>query len=257
MQKFSTSEAVKTGWQVFEKNRWFAIRLALIGIGFSIVSNYISNTSDLVRGPTALVLMFTSIALSIINILLHIGFLKFGLSLVNGERPRMKDLLSYIDLFWKFLGGAIVYGAVVGLVFLIGLSLIILLSLFFHSKLVLAMIILPALAATILAMQYFFVFPLVVDQGLGPIKAMKKSAELTKGIRIDLFGFTVVAIVINILGAIFLLVGLLVSVPVTFFAYLAIYRSLTRGTPSPIQSVPVAPKQAAFTPSEVPVHPIS
>ncbi len=253
MKSFSTSAALKAGWQVFEKNRWFVIRLSLIGFGFSIVSNYISQTSNEVSGLVISVLVFTSIALSIISTLLHIGFFKFGLKLLDGERPKMKELLSNTNLFWKFLGGAILYGITVGLVFLVSLAIIIFLSLVFQSKFILAIIVLAAFLAVVMAMQYFFTLPFVIDQNLGPIEAMKKSADITKGIRIDLFAFTVMVIVLNILGAICLGIGLLISVPVSFFAYLYIYRSLTKGPPSPI-SRPIASTPSPIQSQNVPVH---
>jgi uncharacterized membrane protein len=63
---------------------------------------------------------------------------------------------------------------------------------------------------------------------LGPIQALKESKRLTSGVKADLFLFTLLTFGINLLGAIALGVGLLVSLAITYFAIAHIYRQRTR-----------------------------
>jgi uncharacterized membrane protein len=63
---------------------------------------------------------------------------------------------------------------------------------------------------------------------------------------LKLLGFGIVLGLVNILGAIVLLVGLLVSIPVTALAFFYVYRKLENGltTPSP---APVSTIDAGLT----------
>ena len=69
---------------------------------------------------------------------------------------------------------------------------------------------------------------LVIDKGLPPIEALRESARLTKGKRWKLLGFAVCMILLNILGAIALGVGLLVSMPISMLATMRAYRALSK-----------------------------
>jgi uncharacterized membrane protein len=79
----------------------------------------------------------------------------------------------------------------------------------------------------ILAMGLMFVPYLVIDRGLGPIEAMKESWRVTKGHKWQLFLLFLALIGINLLGVAALVVGLLVSVPITMLAAAHAYRTLT------------------------------
>ena len=72
--------------------------------------------------------------------------------------------------------------------------------------------------------QYYGYF--IVDKGLGPIKALEASSELTDGIKWDLFLFGLLLFCINILGLLCLLIGSFATVPTTMLAYTFVYRKL-------------------------------
>jgi uncharacterized membrane protein len=67
-----------------------------------------------------------------------------------------------------------------------------------------------------------------VDQKLGWKEALKESSRLSEGYRWNLFGFALLLVAINILGALLLLVGLLVSIPVSFIAAAMMYEFLKK-----------------------------
>jgi len=72
-----------------------------------------------------------------------------------------------------------------------------------------------------------FVMFIVIDRGLGPVEAMKESARLTRGYKWQLLGFVLVLALINFVGALALLVGLFVTIPVTSLAFVQAYRALS------------------------------
>jgi uncharacterized membrane protein len=82
------------------------------------------------------------------------------------------------------------------------------------------------IAATFLLFSSFA----VLDENLQPGDALKRSIDLVKANFGGVLGFMVVAFLINVLGALLCLVGLLVSWPVTIVAGAYVYRSL-KGEP--------------------------
>jgi uncharacterized membrane protein len=71
-----------------------------------------------------------------------------------------------------------------------------------------------------------FVKFLIVERDLGPIEAIKESARLTKGSRFEIALLLLSIIALNIVGAILLIIGLLVTVPVSALAMVHAYRML-------------------------------
>ena len=61
---------------------------------------------------------------------------------------------------------------------------------------------------------------------MGPVEALKKSAELTAGAKKDLFLLGLLMILIQLGGILALVVGVLVAAPVNMLAYLYAYRRL-------------------------------
>jgi uncharacterized membrane protein len=56
---------------------------------------------------------------------------------------------------------------------------------------------------------------------------MKESNRITRGHKWPLLGLVALLILINVLGVLALVVGLLVSIPVSTFAFVQAYRSLS------------------------------
>ena len=61
---------------------------------------------------------------------------------------------------------------------------------------------------------------------------MRRSSRITQDVKWRLFGFGVVVAIINMIGALCLLVGLFVTIPVTLLAYSSVYRKLLEQTES-------------------------
>ena len=81
----------------------------------------------------------------------------------------------------------------------------------------------------ILALMFFFVKFLVIDRDLNPIAAMEESARITKGNRLELLLLVITLVALNVAGLLCLVVGLLVSIPVSSIAVAHAYRLLEHG----------------------------
>jgi uncharacterized membrane protein len=101
------------------------------------------------------------------------------------------------------------------------------------------LIIVPGIIA---ALMLCFTQLLVVDRKLGPLEALKESYHMTKGHLLQLFLFMLSLILLNIVGAILLLVGLLVTVPITLLAIAHVYMKIhsLQGVPA-VQVTPSSP----------------
>ena len=81
--------------------------------------------------------------------------------------------------------------------------------------------------------MFMFATIIVIDRERGPIEAMKESMRVTRGYKWYLLGFALVLTLLNVLGLLAFVVGLLVSIPVSLLAFMHAYRTLAgREVPS-------------------------
>jgi len=146
-----------------------------------------------------------SLAAVVFGLIIRIGYTKIFLRMSDGEKPKFSEIFSEYELFWKFLGVAILTAlAVAG-----GLILLII----------------PGL---IWAVRFSFAPFVVVDTKMGPVAAMKESYAITKGNFWKLVLFWLAVIGINLIGVILLGIGLLFTIPMTTFATIFVYRALSK-----------------------------
>ncbi len=199
MQPFSIKESFKRGWELTKAH------IGLI-LGAEVIYYIIGLVGNMFRDPNghaplwAIPIIFIS---AVFSMIVGIGFLKMFLFLDKSEKFSISDLFKHYRLFWKYLGGTLLSGLIIAVGFIV--------------------FVIPGFYFTV---KYFFTTYLIIDQGLGPIEALKKSALLTEGVKWKLISFLLVSILVNIAGAIVFFVGLLVTIPITLFATVYIYRQL-------------------------------
>lgn len=202
-QKFNWREAVSYGWEEMKKNIvFFIILLACVLVVYLIPEI----PRALTEKKLPLVSLFFSIISTIVSMVIGMGMIRIALKLYDNQKPELKDLIPEWPLFLMYILMSLLYGIIV----IVGLILLIV----------------PGIIAGI-ALQ--FCTYLVIDKNMDPIEALKKSYAMTKGIKWDLFVFGLIILGINILGALCLLVGLFVTIPVTMMAIVFIYRRLVSG----------------------------
>lgn len=224
MKTFSIKGALNRGWEIFKGNKKLLILATLV---FLLITG-IENSDMWFPEIPVLIRIIIGLVLFILVTIVQIGWYKFLLKVYDGEAARIKELFTHKELFFKYLGTLILFMLIIGIPVLIGgaaaagvLSL--------SSGYVLLAIIMAAavLASLYLAIKYGFSLVLAVDTDLKIRETFKTSARMTDGIKLKLAGFFIIMALLNILGIIALLVGLLVSIPVTMLAYMYVYRTLS------------------------------
>lgn len=199
-KKFVIGDSLSKGWSIFKANVGFFVLLLVVAW---LVFFALWIVGGMVQG-SALLSFVMGLVNWAVQILIGIGFIKIALKFVDGGKGEIADLFSGKSSFVSYLIASILYGIMV----MVGSILLII----------------PGIIVAIIFMFYGY---LIVDKRMAPIDALKKSMEITKGEGVHLFLFVLAAILVNILGALCLFVGLIVSVPVTLIANADIYRKLS------------------------------
>ncbi len=206
-KSFSMGEAIGFGWETMKKNFAFFIGVLIVVFVIQAIPQHIANQA---QDAPAIGLLFSLIGF-VLQLILSMGLIRIALKFVDGQQPEFGDLFGATSYFFSFLIASILYGLMVG----VGMIFLIV----------------PGIVLAIIFFMYQYV---IVDQGLGPLEALRRSAALTRGVRWDLFLFGLLLFGINLLGALALGIGLFVTVPTTMVALAYVYRQLDRQTaPAP------------------------
>jgi uncharacterized membrane protein len=220
--EFSTGSALRFGWETFKKRPWFFVGSTVVILLASGLIDAFSSALDAAVGGSA---EEPSIIGTVVNLglgtLLGMGATAFYLA--AHDNPDTVDLsaLWHPQPFWKYLGASILYA----LALVVGLILLI-------------------VPGIIFALMFMFTTFIVIDRERGPVEAMKESNRITYGHKWSLLGFTLVLVLINLLGVLALVVGLLVSIPVSSLAVTHAYRVLSWRTPPTAQDAAMMARAA-------------
>ena len=193
-------EIFSFGWKKTKENFLFLLGILVI---FALVSVLNGALQEAFRPQFGVLVFIIGIAFWLLNVLLELGYFKIVLKLIAGEKPTYRQLYEHYPLFLNFLLASIL----MGLIILGGFILLILPGIY-------------------LAVRLQFVPILVADKGLPPVDAVKAGWNLTKGRWLNVFVFDLLLIGLNILGALALLVGLLVTIPMSSVSFAYFYKKL-------------------------------
>ncbi|MCX5704585.1 MAG: hypothetical protein NTZ92_00710 [Candidatus Omnitrophica bacterium] len=201
-KKFSWEEAIKLGWKATLDHLGFFIKAMIIVFVISISLGMVTKMTE---KSVPVLSLITNLMGVFFSLLFGVGLIKIYLKICDGKVPELRDLLSGITpgLMLRYLAAALFYS----LIFLGGLILLI-------------------IPGIIWLMQFQFCTYLVIDKGLGPIAALKKSSGITKGAKWDLFILTCLSVLINLAGLLALGIGLFITMPLTMLALTSVYRKL-------------------------------
>ena len=195
---FSIEESLSFGWAKTKEHSGLIFKSLLtlfaVQIAYMIVEKVLVGTLMGILGQ---------IALTFAEFVVGVGLTLITLRIAQGKHVEFKDIIPPVDVLWRYF----VASLVAGLIIIIGF----------------VCFIIPGIYFTLRLSMYRF----AVLDGAGIMESLSKSSVATRGVRWHLLGFFLVAVLINILGAILLLVGLLVTIPVTAIAYAHIYQKLS------------------------------
>jgi hypothetical protein len=200
----SVGAAFSYGWAKFSQNAGPLIIVTLLVWAASVVVNLIGRSFD----SWVLQLVFSVIGFVVSQVMTR-GLVRAALTIVNGGRPDPGAVFSFENI-GPFIVGAILYGLVVGVGFVL--------------------CIIPGLILG--AMLGFWSFA-CVEQDLDGVSALRRSWELTRSNVGPTILFGLAYLGINIVGAILCGIGLLVTIPLSYVAAAHFYRQLS--------GMPVAP----------------
>lgn len=205
--KFSKSEVIRFGWDVAKKNLWFFVAILLISNVISWLFSFVSqplfaNNNAFVKIIGILITIAGWIVSLEIGYATFVIFLKF----VDKKKVAIKDLFAYFDagILFRYLLVSLLYGLLV----VIGLVLFIIPGIY-------------------LGIKYWFAIYIYVDKRTGIIESFKESAKITKGVKWQLFLLGLLQFLIMLAGALALLVGLFVAIPINYLSDFYVYRKLS------------------------------
>lgn len=224
--KFTVGEAVAAGWEKMKKHFWFFVAVLIIAWAIQFAATGIAN---IFQKRIFVLYVILILGAWIVQIIVRMGLIKVSLDVLDKDEEKYATLFSCVDRLGNFILGAIVYGLIVvgGLILLI-------------------------VPGIIWSIKYQFFAYLIIDKNMGPLEAIKKSGEMTAGHKGKLFGLGILLCLINIVGALLLLVGLLASIPLSMVAVAYVYRKLLDEA-TIIE--PVAAPEPAAAPIELPAAP--
>lgn len=199
--RFSKSEAIGFGWNTTLKNLAFFVFVLIILGAIAFLPEIASISRFLPLYLAALAAQW------VLGIITSIGLTVIVLKFAEKEKPKAQDLFSKSNLFFSYLFSSVL----VGIVTFVGFLLLIVPGIIWSVRL-----------------QFFPYF--IVQEGAGPLEAIKKSWNLTQGTVWNLILFNLLLAGIQILGFLALFVGLIFTTPTTWLARAFVYRKLRENT---------------------------
>ncbi len=197
MNTFSIEAAFRFGWDTFKKRPGFFIGMTVIILVVSWLSGFIlgmlGQKGNFISGLFNLA----------ITTLVDLGVVATMLKVYDAPDSGTFSDLWHPQQYFSYLAATLLTAIIV----VVGLILLIV----------------PGLIA---AVALIFVKFIVVDRNMGPIDALKESARITKGHRVTLLLFVLAVIVLNIVGALLLIVPLLITIPISSLAMVYAYRTI-------------------------------
>lgn len=200
-QLFSIGEAIKVGWEKAKSNIG---SFFLIILGSWIISALVGALSGGAEDTSAIGIIVGLLSW-VVALFLQMGITRVVLKVLDGGKAALSDFTSNPERFGKFLLGNLLAGLIIAVGFVL--------------------LIIPGI---ILSIRLQFVPYLIVEKNLGPVDALKRSWEITRGHTWNLFLFGLVCILVVLLGLIALFIGLFWAMPTVLIAVAYVYHKLDR-----------------------------
>jgi uncharacterized membrane protein len=209
--RFSNSDALRFGWNSTRAHLAPLLVLGGSGLMLAMLSQAFGRNGG-AGAMLGLLVQFAQVALTLVT-------LRVALKIFDGEPFDLAQPAPLFEGYWRFLFASFLFGLVVSLGFVL--------------------LIVPGV---LLGLAFCFA-PLFAAEGQRDlVEAFRSSSRLTRGVRWQLFGFAWVLLGVNLLGALALGVGVVVTVPMTMVCTIYAYRRLQGKTEA---ATPHAPSLTA------------
>lgn len=197
---FSKKEAISLGFELAKKHIVFFIGILIIVVLVSMASSAIQIGLLLEKQPSLYILL--NVLIFIVNAIISMGLIKISLEFIDKKKPKFSNLF-YVKPLVNFILGTIIRGLITFIGFIL--------------------FIVPGI---IFSIRFQYVTYLIIDKNLSAVDAVKKSWNMTRGNTWNLFFFAILLFLANILGAMLILLGLFITIPLTMLATAFVYRKL-------------------------------
>lgn len=143
------------------------------------------------------------IILMMVQVFLGLGFTKIILLLAQDKYVEVADLFNNFRLFLSYFVASFLYG--IGI--FVGLFLLVIPGIFIAIRL-----------------QFYPYF--IIEQGDASINALQKSYYLSQNLNVELLLLGITVVALNILGVLFMGIGIVFTYPITTLATAVVYKSL-------------------------------
>ncbi len=212
------SEAIRFGWKTVQAA--FAFILLTLALAF-IVPIVIKTGAERVFHHDGQVFLITLVSW-LVTATFCLGLAKIYLRYRDGEKPIFENLFDGVARAHIWFASALIADVAI----VMGLFLLI-------------------VPGVIMMLRLWMVGFVLVDERTGPIDAIQRSWDITRGHTMDLLVLFIALLGLNILGACCLGVGLLVTMPISGLALAHVYRELKPRVAMATEPAPVPANNAA------------
>ncbi len=204
-KKIKVGELLSFAWETFKANPVQHILVVLLAGAVQQLEDLLVKmlfAHDLYAFAIARILVSMTV-----GVLVGIFMVSYAILQVRKSEESVLDIVKSVfdfELWWKYLLASIISTVIV----MLGLILLLV----------------PGFIA---ALGLIFVSYIVVDYKMNPVDAVKKSWEISKGYKWDLFILVIALALLNALGALALFIGLLVTIPISMFVVARAYDVLS------------------------------
>jgi len=199
-REFSVEKAIGYGWETTKNNLGLFILLFLVVWVIELLLSFLGGAVS--RNAPFVGFLFNLIGY-IVGLFLQMNLIKIALEIYENHPARLEDLFVVPAHWLSYLAAGIIFGIVVA----IGFVLLLIPGLYMLTR-------------------WFFFGYAIVDRGAEATQSLGTSWDLTRGHVLETFLLIVVLFFLNIIGAIFFGVGLLVTAPISLMAATYAYRTL-------------------------------
>jgi len=192
-----------TWWLTLATLPQIVIFLLAIGVGVVAAVNGAEIDSEKTETPFSLFVDGISLLAGVASLPLIGGLYWAILHLVRGEEGSARDLWTQCRKFWDYLFGYILFslGILGGFLLLI-------------------------VPGIVWSLKWSFYPFAICDENCGPLAALKRSGDLTRGAKRQLFLFFFLLVCLNILGTLAFVIGLAFTLPMSCVALVLFYEKL-------------------------------
>ncbi|MDR2432007.1 MAG: hypothetical protein LBD99_07145 [Candidatus Margulisbacteria bacterium] len=177
-------------------------------LGIAILTQAVLVLLQILQVASSILGIIVFLFFILVSVLITVGWIKILLAVLNGQKPALK-YFSWDDVayFWTMLGVYILTSLIVSVGYLL--------------------LVIPGV---VWALTYALAPLLVVDKNLSVTQALAASRRYTTGHRWTLFLWYLAVGALNLLGLLLVGVGLLFTLPVSFYSGAYMYGKLTGKT---------------------------